>query len=81
LDDAALTAAHNNLPFGTKVRIENVANGRSVVVRINDRGPFIAGRIIDVTKATAEALDMIAEGVIDVRLSVIYDSVASADAG
>jgi rare lipoprotein A len=80
LDDAALTAAHNDLPFGTKVRIKNVANGRSVVVRINDRGPFVAGRIIDVTKATAEALDMIAEGVVDVRLSVIYDRVASADA-
>jgi len=47
MDDAALTAAHNFLPFGTKVLIENVANGHSVVVRINDRGPFVAGRIID----------------------------------
>ena len=81
LNDAALTAAHNNLPFGTKVRIDNVANGRSVVVRINDRGPFVAGRIIDVTKAAAEALDMIAEGVVDVRLSVIHGTGASADAG
>jgi peptidoglycan lytic transglycosylase len=78
MDDAALTAAHNFLPFGTKVLIENIANGRSVVVRINDRGPFVAGRIIDLSKAAAEALEMIADGVADVRLSVIYDTVASA---
>jgi rare lipoprotein A len=72
MDDAALTAAHNFLPFGTKVLIENVANGHSVVVRINDRGPFVAGRIIDLSKAAAEALDFIPTGVTDVRLSVIY---------
>jgi len=72
MDDAALTAAHNFLPFGTKVLIENVANGHSVVVRINDRGPFVAGRIIDLSKAAAEALDLIPTGVTDVRLSVIY---------
>jgi rare lipoprotein A len=81
LDHAALTAAHNALPFGTKVRIENIANGRSVVVRINDRGPFVAGRIIDLSKAAAEALDMITDGVADVRLNVIYDKVASAGGG
>ena len=52
--------------------IENVANGHSVVVRINDRGPFVAGRIIDLSKAAAEALDFIPTGVTDVRLSVIY---------
>jgi len=72
MDDAALTAAHNFLPFGTKVLVENVANGHSVVVRINDRGPFVAGRIIDLSKAAAEALDLIPTGVTDVRLSVIY---------
>src|SRR5262249_18237620 len=71
MDDAALTAAHNSLPFGTKVFIENIANGRSVVVRINDRGPFVAGRIVDLSKAAAKALEMIADGVADVRLSVI----------
>jgi rare lipoprotein A len=81
MDDAALTAAHNFLPFGTKVRIENIANGRSVVVRINDRGPFIAGRLIDLSKAAAEALDVVAAGVADVRLSVIYDTVANAGGG
>jgi rare lipoprotein A len=80
MDDAALTAAHNFLPFGTKVRIENIANGRSVVVRINDRGPFVAGRLIDLSKAAAEELDIVAVGVADVRLSVIYDTVASAGA-
>jgi rare lipoprotein A (peptidoglycan hydrolase) len=79
MDDVALTAAHNSLPFGTKVLIENIANGRSVAVRINDRGPFVAGRIVDLSKAAAETLEMIADGVADVRLSVIYDTVASAD--
>jgi peptidoglycan lytic transglycosylase len=74
MDDAALTAAHNFLPFGTKVLIENVANGHSVVVRINDRGPFVAGRIIDLSKAAAEALDLIPAGVTDVHLSVIYQT-------
>jgi rare lipoprotein A len=81
MDGAALTAAHRFLPFGTNVRIENMANARSVVVRINDRGPFVAGRIIDVSKAAAQALDMIAEGVADVRLSVIHDKVANGGAG
>jgi rare lipoprotein A len=51
-----LTAAHRHLPFGTKVRVTNVGNGRSVVVRINDRGPFVRGRIIDVTPAAARVL-------------------------
>ena len=51
-----LTAAHKTLPFGTKVRVTNKRNGKSVVVRINDRGPFIRGRIIDLTPAGAQAL-------------------------
>jgi rare lipoprotein A len=53
-----LTAAHRTLPFGTRVRVTNHSNGRSVVVRINDRGPFVHGRIIDVTPAAAHALGM-----------------------
>jgi rare lipoprotein A len=53
---AGLTAAHRTLPFGTKVRVTNRRNGRSVVVRINDRGPFVRGRVIDVTPAAARAL-------------------------
>lgn len=52
----ALTAAHKTLPFGTRVRVTNKRNGRSVVVRINDRGPFVRGRIIDLTPAGAHAL-------------------------
>ena len=52
----ALTAAHRTLPFGTRVRVINKKNGRSVVVRINDRGPFVRGRIIDLTPAGARAL-------------------------
>jgi len=81
MDEAALTAAHRFLPFGTKVRVENIANGRSVVVRINDRGPFVAGLMIDLSKAAAEALDMMAAGVAEVRLSMIYETVASAGHG
>ena len=56
LNPGALTAAHRNLPFGTKVRVTNKNNGRSVVVTINDRGPFVRGRVIDVTPAAARAL-------------------------
>jgi rare lipoprotein A len=56
LNPAALTAAHRSLPFGSKVRVTNHRNGRSVVVTVNDRGPFVRGRIIDVTPAGAQAL-------------------------
>ena len=53
-----LTAAHRSLPFGTKVRVENRRTGRSVIVRINDRGPFVRGRIIDLSRGSARALGM-----------------------
>jgi len=56
LNPSALTAAHRSLPFGTKVRVSNRRNGRSVIVTINDRGPFVRGRIIDVTPAAAREL-------------------------
>jgi rare lipoprotein A len=56
LNPGALTAAHRSLPFGSKVRVTNRSNGRSVVVTVNDRGPFVRGRIIDVTPAGARAL-------------------------
>ena len=59
-----MTAAHRTLPFGTKVRVTNRANGKSVVVRINDRGPFVRGRVIDVSKAAARQLGMIRAGVV-----------------
>lgn len=64
-----LTAAHRSLPFGTRVRVTNRRNGRSVVVRINDRGPFVRGRVIDVTPAGARALGF--SGLAPVSLSVI----------
>ena len=66
-----LTAAHRSLPFGTRVRVTNTRNGRSVVVRINDRGPFIRGRIIDVSAGAARRLRMISSGVAPVRVEVL----------
>lgn len=71
MDAGALAAAHRTLPFGTKVRVENLANGRSVVVRVNDRGPFSGGRIIDVTRGAAERLGMIRSGVARVKVTVV----------
>ncbi len=65
----ALTAAHRTLPFGTLVRVTNERTGRSVVVRINDRGPFVRGRIIDLTPAGAHALGF--SGLARVRLTVV----------
>ena len=66
-----LTAAHRTLPFGTTVRVTNVNNGRSVVVRINDRGPFTGGRIIDLSVAAADAIGMIGSGVAPVKVEVL----------
>ena len=70
-DPNAMTAAHPSLPFGTRVKVENLDNGRSVVVRINDRGPFVSGRIIDLTRAAADRLGFLRRGVTDVRLTVL----------
>jgi rare lipoprotein A len=66
---SGLTAAHRTLPFGTKVLVTNVGNGRTVVVRITDRGPYRRGRIIDVSRAAARELDMIERGT--TRVSVV----------
>ena len=71
MDPSKLTAAHPRLRFGTKVEVVNARNGKSVVVRINDRGPFIKGRIIDVSKAAAGQLGMIKSGVAKVCYRVI----------
>ncbi|RNJ63277.1 MAG: septal ring lytic transglycosylase RlpA family protein [Porphyrobacter sp. IPPAS B-1204] len=70
-DNAEMTAAHRTLPFGSRVRVTNPANGRSVVVRINDRGPFTRGRLIDVSRAAAEELGMVARGHANVELALI----------
>ena len=66
-----LTAAHRKLPFGTRVRVTNLKNNRSVVVRINDRGPFVRGRIIDLSHQAARELDMVRTGVASVRVTVL----------
>lgn len=68
-DQGKMTAAHRTLPFGTKVKVTNVANGRSVTVTVNDRGPFAAGRIIDVSKKAANKLGMVDAGVANVKIS------------
>jgi rare lipoprotein A (peptidoglycan hydrolase) len=70
LNSAALTAAHRFLPFGTKVRVTDLATGRSVVVLITDRGPFPRGRIIDVSPAAARILDMRRAGIAPVQLQI-----------
>lgn len=67
--NSKLTAAHKTLPFGTKVKVTNLRNGQSVKVRINDRGPFVAGRIIDLSRKAARRIDMKDEGVGNVEIS------------
>ena len=68
---SGLTAAHRSLPFGTKVRVTNTSNGRSVVVRIADRGPFIRGRSIDLSKSAAHEVGMTGTGLAKVRMEVL----------
>ena len=70
-DEHELTAAHRNYPFGTKIRVTNLENGRSVVVRINDRGPYIDDRIIDLSYAAAREIDMIHSGIVQVSIERI----------
>lgn len=64
------TAAHKKLPFGTLVKVTNTLTNKSVIVRINDRGPFVAGRIIDLSKAAANAIDMVGMGI--VKVTILY---------
>lgn len=72
-DQHALTAAHRSLPFGTRVRVTNLRNQRSVVVRINDRGPYARGRIIDLSRQAARQLGMLSAGVVPVRVESIQN--------
>lgn len=67
----AMTAAHKTLPFGTRVRVTHIGNGQSVDVTINDRGPYIAGRIIDLSRAAAGAINMTGQGVARIRMTVL----------
>lgn len=70
-DAGALTMAHRHLPFGTRVRVTNLRNGRSVVVRVNDRGPFVGKRIADLSHAAAEKLGMLRKGIVRARIEVL----------
>ena len=70
-DTHDLTAAHPTLPFGTRLRVTNVATGRSVTVRVNDRGPYVPGRIVDVSQSAANALGMAGSGIAKVKLDVV----------
>jgi len=72
----ALTAAHRTLPFGTQVRVTNLHNGAQVIVRINDRGPYSGGRVIDLSAAAAQAIGMISSGVASVELEILDRSIA-----
>lgn len=71
LDQRANTAAHKKLPFGTKVKVTNIKNGKSVIVRINDRGPFVKGRIIDLTRSAYGSIGDLNSGIISVEIEVI----------
>jgi peptidoglycan lytic transglycosylase len=63
-------AAHRTLPFGTMIRVENLRNGRSVLVQVNDRGPFVRGRVVDVSRAAADRLGFVSAGTAPVRVTV-----------
>ncbi len=67
----AKTAAHKTLPMGTEVKVTNLNNGKSVKVRINDRGPYVEGRIIDLSKGSARRIGMVNEGVVPVKVEVL----------
>ena len=77
-DMNALTAAHRTLPLGTRVQVTNTENGRSVVVRINDRGPFRDSRIIDLSRAAAREIGVTGAGLFNVRLDVVEDAASEA---
>jgi len=70
-DPHELTAAHPTLPFGTRLQVTNVATGKSVTVRVNDRGPFVGGRVVDVSYSAAQALGMVHSGVAKVKVDVV----------
>ena len=70
-DTNKLTAAHKTLPFNTVVKVTNLQNSKAVTVRVNDRGPFVAGRVIDLSYAAAEVLEMTLAGVADVKIEIV----------
>ena len=68
----ALTAAHKSLPFGTRIKVTNLRNNKTVNVKINDRGPFVAGRILDLSYQAAKEIAMLDEGVADITIKIIH---------
>ncbi|WP_235919366.1 septal ring lytic transglycosylase RlpA family protein [Aureimonas psammosilenae] len=74
MNPAAMTAAHKTLPLGSKVKVTNLKNNRSIVVTINDRGPFIKGRLIDLSKGAARQLDFVHSGVARVQIESVDGS-------
>ncbi|MFT3914085.1 MAG: septal ring lytic transglycosylase RlpA family protein [Anaeromyxobacteraceae bacterium] len=75
-DEHALTCAHRTLPFGTRVRVTALEDGRSVVVTVNDRGPFVKGRVVDLSRAAARRLGMLGAGVARVRVEIVAEATA-----
>ena len=71
LNNQAMTAAHKSLPFGTKVIVKNINNGKSVIVRINDRGPYVKGRIIDLTRTAFSKIEELDKGLAEVEIGVV----------
>ena len=80
-DAAAMTMAHRSLPFGTQVKVTNLRNGRSVVVRVNDRGPFVGKRIADLSQAAAAEIGMMHRGVARARIEVLVEETGGAAGG
>jgi rare lipoprotein A len=78
-DPASLTMAHRTLPFGTRVRVTNLENERSVEVVVNDRGPYVAGRIADLSEAAARRIGMVAHGVVEATLEVLDPAAKTSD--
>jgi rare lipoprotein A len=70
-DQWKLTCAHRDLPFGTRLKVTNLQNKKSVLVRVNDRGPWVSGRLIDLSYAAAKKIDMIQRGVVKVKIVVV----------
>jgi rare lipoprotein A len=70
-DQWKLTCAHRDLPFGTRLKVTNLQNKKSVIVRVNDRGPWVSGRLIDLSYAAAKKIDMIQRGVVKVKIEIV----------
>lgn len=77
-DDGKMTAAHKTMPLGSKVRVTNLSNGKTVQVEINDRGPYVEGRILDLSQAAAQALGMVERGVAQVRIEPLEENEVAA---